>query len=425
MRKTFIMLAFFFVASSYVSAEKITMEMVRSQTLQNNPSIAAAKYELNMAKQTYRSFLSSFLPDVNFLASLSERDGGFTIVSDGGKGNKRYDYGLNAKISLFSGFSDYNKMKSLSAKVKAAEESYRRAVCDAVCDAYSAYVNLMYTYESIDLYKKIHQRKIESRDLVNLRYHSGNIDLGSLKRSEADVKMTEYNLEKTQRAVETASQILLTAIGRNDEVTILETDEKINVDKEIISKPDFDNLISKIPEFLIGKYTLDSFKALNWTQKGQWLPKVDFNGNISHRRFDKQWDPENKGWDASLSLIYPLFVGGKRYFETKTASTQEKKAAESFRSTKNSLKADSVRLYTNWVDRYKIIEVGEFYENSCKLQTDIAKRKYINGLITYEDWYSIEESYMKSQTDMLLYKQKEADAKIAWMKFLGEVSLKE
>ncbi|MDR1086900.1 MAG: TolC family protein [Endomicrobium sp.] len=288
------------------------MEIVKSQTLDNSPFIAD-KDELNMAKQAYRSSLSSFLPEVNFFGSLSERDGGFAIVSDietiMNIGNKKYDYGLTAKISLFSGFSDYNKMRSLSAKAKAAEESYRRSVCDAVCDAYSAYVNLMYTYESIELYKKIHQRKIESRDLVKLRYNSGNIDLGSLNRSEADVKMTEYNLEKAQRAVETASQSLLTAIGRNDEVTILETDEKISVDKEIISRPDFNNLISNVPEFLINKYTLDSFKALNWAQKGQqWLPRVGFSGNINRHRFDKQWNPENKGREASLALTYPLEV---------------------------------------------------------------------------------------------------------------------
>jgi outer membrane protein TolC len=119
------------------------MEIVKSQTLDNSPFIAA-KDELNMAKQAYRSSLSSFLPEVNFFGSLSERDGGFAIVSDietiKNIGNKKYDYGLTAKMSLFSGFSDYNKMRSLSAKAKAAEESYRRSVCDAVCDAYSAYV---------------------------------------------------------------------------------------------------------------------------------------------------------------------------------------------------------------------------------------------------------------------------------------------
>ena len=433
MKKAFIALGFVLIASSYIYAEKITAEIVESQTLQNNPFIAKAKHDLYIAKQTLYSSFSSFLPTISFSGSMAEKDGGFPqtetitkffpLTTDKGD-NKHYFYGLEAKMSLFSGFSAYNTTRALSAKLKAAQENYTRAVSNAVCEAYSAYINLMYTYESIDLYKQIKHRRTENRDLVKLRYHSGNADMGSLRRIEADVKMTEYELEKAQRAIETTSAALLVAIGRNDDITILETDERIVVDKEIISKPDFDNLIVKTPDFLSAKYSLDYAKAINWANKGQWLPIIDFTGRINRQRYDKTWD-ENKSWNSMLNLSYPLFSGGKRLFDTKSSAAQEKIAAEDFRIKKNELKLNAIQFYNNWVNDYEILTVNNFYLESCKLQTDIAKRKYINGLISYEDWYTIEDSYIAYQKIMLTSRQKAILSKISWIRFLGKVSMKD
>ncbi|MDR2251225.1 MAG: TolC family protein [Endomicrobium sp.] len=413
MKKAFIALVFVLIASSYIYAEKITAEIVESQTLQNNPSIAKAKYEVYIAKQTLYSSFSSFLPAISFSGSLADDHI-----------DKHYSYGLNAQMSLFSGFSQYNTIRALSAKLKTAQANYTRAVSNAVCEAYSAYVNLMYTYELIDLYKQIRYRRTENRDLVKLRYHFGNADMGSLRRIEADVKMSEYELEKAQRAIETASAALLVAIGRNDDITILETDERIIVDKEIISKPDFDNLIIKIPDFLAAKYSLDYAKAQNWANKGQWLPSIDFTGNTNRSSYDKI-SVENKSWNAALNLKYLLFSGGKRFFETKSFAAQEKIAAEDFRNKKNMLKFNAIQLYNNWVNDYEILMVSNFYLESCKLQTDIAKRKYMNGIISYEDWYTIEDDYIKNQKNMLTYRQKAILSKISWIQFLGKVSMKD
>ncbi|MDR1244729.1 MAG: TolC family protein [Endomicrobium sp.] len=425
MKKAFVAFVFVLIASSYIYAEKITAEIVESQTLQNNPSIAKAKHDLYISKQALYSSFSSFLPTINFSGSVVGQNGGFvgTNVTKSISDNQ-YSYGVAAKVSLFSGFSQYNTTRALSAKLKAVQENYTRAVSNAVCEAYGAYVNLMYTYESIDLYKQIKHRRTENRDLVKLRYHSGNADLGSLRRIEADVKITEYELEKAQRTIETASAALLVAIGRNDDITILETDERIVVDKGIISKPDFDNLITKIPDFLSAKYNLDYAKAVNWANKGQWLPSIDFTGHINRQRYDIAWD-EQQSWKTALNLSYPLFSGGKRIFDTKSLAAKEKIAAEDFRNTKNMLKLNAIQFYNNWINDYEILTVSNFYLESCKLQTDIAKRKYINGLISYEDWYAIEDNYITYQKSMLTYRQKAILSKISWIRFLGKVSIKD
>ncbi|MDR2437653.1 MAG: TolC family protein [Endomicrobium sp.] len=448
MRK--VLIAFLFLLTTNpcgLLAEKITAELVEAQTLENNPSIKQAKYNLYMAEQELYSSFSAFLPNVEFFGTLAPGlDKGFyqtynmfgQEVTDKKLGDQRYTYGLNGHLSLFSGFADYNNTRSLSAKAKTAKEAYTRSVSDAVLNAQSAYVNLMYTYESISLYKQIKKRKKENVDLIKLRYHSGSADLGSLRRVESDVKSFEYELEKAQRAIETVSAALLIAIGRNDEMTILETDEKIgsgididgdgigdSFNDEIISRPDFGNLITKTPEFLSAKYNFAAAKALNWAQKGQWLPSLAIEGNINHQRYDQAWNPENKSWAVQLNLRYPLFTGGKRWFGTRSALAQEKKAAENFRYMQNTLKVKAVQYYTDWVNSYEYIEVIKYILECSKLQLEIAKQKYINGLISYEDWYSIDTQYTDAQRHMLTARQKALTSRIEWRKFLGKVSMRD
>jgi outer membrane protein TolC len=443
MKKAFIALVFVLIASSYIYAEKITAEIVESQTLQNNPSIAKAKYALYIAKEELYSSFSSFLPTIGFSVSLQQKDIGFYEQSDKiniemkdkdyvigknkyeKKGDKQYLCGLDLKMSLFSGFSEYNKTRALSAKLKIAQEDYTRAVSNAVCEAHKAYVNLMHTYESIDLYKQIKDRRAENRDLVKLRYNSGSGDIGSLMRSKADFKVTEYELEKAQRAIETNSAALLVAIGRNDDMTILETDERVVVNKEIISKPDFDNLIIKIPDFLSAKYKLDYAKAENLVKNKEWLPSIDFTGQINRLRYDNNKFESGATWNTALNLKYLLFTGGKRFFDTKSSRAQEKIAAEDFRNKKNELKFSAIQYYNNWVNEYEFLTVGNFHLESCKLQADIAKKKYINGLVSYEDWYAIEDVYIKNQKNMLDCRAKAILSKISWIQFLGKVSMKD
>jgi outer membrane protein TolC len=443
MKKALIAFLLFWVTNPCVLlAEKITAELVESQTLENNLSIKQARCDLYTAEQDLYSSFSAFLPNIFLSVTLSPGlDKGFYtadsfIVPRVKLGDQMYTFGLNSTLSLFSGFSDYNNILSAKAKAKTAKEAYTRVVSDAVLNAQSGYVNLMYTYESIYLYKQIKKRKTENVDLIRLRHHSGSADLGSLRRVEADVKSVEYDLEKAQRAIETVSAALLAAIGRNDDMTILETDERIGVgidvdgigysfDGEIISRPDFNNLITKTPEFLSAKYSLAYAKALNWAQRGQWLPSIGIEGNINRQRYDKAWNHGDKSWGVQLNLRYPLFIGGKRWFGTKSAAAQEKKAAENFRYMQNTLKAKAVQYYTDWVNANEYLGVIKYILECSKLQLEIAKRKYINGLISYEDWYSIDTQYTEAQRGMLIARQKAIISRIEWRRFLGKVSMRD
>ena len=249
-----------------VFAEKITWEEIVKQTEEKSPAILSAKLKLDNAQLSYKRSLSGYMPSISASGSASqgEKDKNFS---------RSYSYGLNANLSIFSGFNTYNEVKIRSAELKAAELTYKRAVSDAAYEAAVQYTNLMWAYETVELLEQIKARRAENKDMINLKYNSGNVDIGSLRRVEADVELASYELRKAQRYIETASASLLKVIGRNDDI-ILETDERITLEDRSLEKPQYNALVESIPEFLISQYSIDIYKAQSSKSKALYYPKL-------------------------------------------------------------------------------------------------------------------------------------------------------
>ncbi|MDR2067242.1 MAG: TolC family protein [Endomicrobium sp.] len=407
-----VIVAYFFCP--YIFSETIDISMVEEQTIKNNPHLKAAQLDLNNVKQEYASAFSLFLPKIVFSGGISdtknEMQSSDTI--------RQYSLALEGSLSLFEGFSSYNELKEKFAKLKIAQANYDRTVSDIRYEAHYCYANLMWAYETVSLLEKIKERRKENRDLIQLKYNSGNADISSLKRCDADVALAEYNLERAKRNIQTASAALLNVIGRIDDITILEPLDHLWYKGEILAKPDFNTLIVTIPEFLNAQHNFEMYKYINRKSKSQWLPYINLSGNVSKN--DLHWVPEAQILDYRLTVSYPLFTGGKRYRDVKIASNHMKVASYKLAATVSSLKTKAVEYYNNLVDACEIIATRAFYVEASKLQSEISTKKYINGLCTYYDWYSIENDYIAAQQNLLDAKKTASIEEAKWLNFIGK-----
>ncbi|MDR2426530.1 MAG: TolC family protein [Endomicrobium sp.] len=410
MKKFFFTLFFAAFTCSYSIAERIDWETITRQTNEKNPNIQMAKLRFENAKQAYIRALSGYMPGISFRgnASQSENDGIFS---------RNYSYGLNASLSIFSGFDTYNDVRQKSAELKAAQASYDRTVSDAAYESASQYVNLMWAYETVELSEKILERRAENKDMIKLKYDSGNVDLGSLKRVEADEELSAYDLRKAKRYIETVSAALLKAIGRKDDV-LLETDEKLTLNERNLIVPEYNSLIVSIPEFLSAQYNIESCEAQSLRAKSAWWPTISLTGSFG--RSGNKWSPDRNSWDSGLSISYPLFTGGTRIADVKIAENQLKIAKENLNSVNNSLKSAAMAYHNGLADAMENIVIREHYLSAAQQQAEISQRKYVNGLSTYQDWYSIENDYINSQKTLLDAKKTAALEKAKWHNFIGE-----
>ncbi|MCA6080312.1 MAG: TolC family protein [Endomicrobium sp.] len=411
MKNFWIVLSSIFIINSYVFAEEITRETVKIQTLKNNPSIAAAKLSLKNAKQEYITSIGAFLPEINFESNA---------LTNNFEKDFSYSHKLEASLNLFSGFGTYSDVKTNALKLKSAQAHYNKIVSDALYKAAAAYIDLIWAYEKVKLLECIKEKKIESKNMIELKYNSGNCNITSLKKEEADTAIVENDLKTAQRYIKTASSNLLEAIGRNDITSVLETNERLDCLEKLPQEPDYDNLIIAMPEFLMAQYNLDSCKIQSLKAKGQWLPSLHLGGEIP--LFDNKQIVCKQNMAAKISLSFKIFTGGERYSKTQIASNNLKIASENLKNTANLLKAEAVKYYNSLLDAYELVAVKTQYLSATKLQAEISAKEYVSGLVNYNNWHSIEKDYILAQIELLDAKKSAASKRVHWDTFTEKES---
>ena len=391
-------------SGSHVVAEKINRQIVDTETLKNNHSIAIVKLELDNAKQEYNKALSEFFPNINLFLHFSRNRSNIYSKYD-------YLYGLEVNFSIFEGFSKYNYIKEKAAGVKTAEASYNRVVADAVCESNTRYISLMSEYENRELLYEIKKRIERNRDIVKLKYNSGLIDVTALKRAEVDILKVNFNLKAVKRNITLFSALLLKSMGRNDDTVLLETDERVNIYyKKLPGEPNYYDIIVAKPEFFIAQYNFDTCKAQQAEVKGRRLPSFVLSSKYNVNNYNNHL----------MSMDYKIFSGGQISSDIRIASNNLEIASKNLKNTFDSLKLNAREYYNELVSAWENVNIEEQYVNVLKLKAEISLKKYRNGFLNYEDWYNIENSYINLQIEFLKAKKDVALKSVIWKRFICE-----
>ncbi|MDR3112072.1 MAG: TolC family protein [Elusimicrobiota bacterium] len=397
--------------ANYSSAEFIDLKTIKENTLQSNPNVIAAKLQLENAKQAYKTSISAFLPNVDFAIQAQQSQlQNYDVV-------EKHSYGLTSALSIFSGFYSYNDLKEKFAEIKVAQSKFDRTVSNAAFEAKVNYINLKWAYQTVELLEKIRDRRIENNNMVKLKYNSGNADLGSLKRVEADVAMAEYDLQKAKRYVKTACAALLKTLGRSDVDTIIETKERMFFSDNKTNNLEL-SIIERTPEFISAVCEVESYQSQKAKTKSAYVPSVKLSG--SWGKDSNSFFQGEENWNISLTSTYSIFNGTARYAEFQIASNLLKISLENLKNTVNSLKSCAIENYNSLQDAYEIVAVISQYLKASELQSEISERKYVNGLSTYYDWYSIENDYISAQKNFLDAQKNAEVEKCRWENFIGE-----
>ena len=411
MKKLILSLIAVGILSSQAFSEQITWDDAVKQALANNPSIQSAKLRLDNAQRSYNIAVGAFFPDISLKGSAG-RSGNDTSTSNS------FSYGANASLSLFSGFETYNNVSQKSADLNAAQADYNRTISDVSYELATQYVNLMWAYQTVTLSKQIQARRIQNKEMINLKYNSGSVDIGSLRRVEADVETAAFDVRKAQRYVDTASAALSRALGRTGG-EILEPVEKMDIPDADRSypKPVFDTLVQKIPEYISAYYGAQSAGYAYAKAKSAWWPDISASAGVS--RSGREWAPSDNSWNIGLSISYPIFNGGQRLQNVNIAANQRDIVEQTFKDTVNLLKSQAIANFNSLTDAFENLTVRELYLEASRQQAEISQQKYINGLSSYRDWYSIENDYINSQTSLLDSKRSAIMARFKWQNFIG------
>jgi len=413
-----LLLAIVFINANFLFAQMLTWQDVLREAKEKNPGIISARQSLKSAGLSYKSAFTNFLPQISASAGWNKSSSitSFESFAEGGREDEEFSYGISGRLSLFSGFKNSSKLKQQRAGLEQEQEKFKRAVSDAVYGLKVTFAQVLKAQNGVSLSEEILKRRRENTEIVGLRYEAGTEDKGAYLRSQADLYQAEYETSSAKRNLKTQQTNLSKEMGRDEfEVIVVTGTFEAGPPEKIVS---FQELVAKNPDYLTARYAVDSAKYNLRYTRGNFYPEISFSGSAS--RSGAEWPLERARWNLGLSLSYPFFSGGKEIYDLKIAQIDKVKSEENLRGIRQETLFKLEQAYNGLIDAVGNVKVREKYFIASEERAKISRVKYINGLISYQDWDTIENEFINSKKSLL---DAEFNASVAWAEWkrvLGE-----
>ena len=152
--------------------------------------------------------------------------------------------------------------------------------------------------------------------------------------------------------------------------------------------------------------------------RSQLYPSLNLTGTAS--RVGDSWFPDRDSHSMGVSLSIPLYSGGRDYYGTKSAVSNLSAASYNRERVDQQLLAQLQQAYTTYVEAVQQLNVNLAFVEAATARAEIARNKYNNGLLSFEDWDIIENDLIVRQTALVLSQRNRVTTEAAWEQAQGK-----
>ena len=141
--------------------------------------------------------------------------------------------------------------------------------------------------------------------------------------------------------------------------------------------------------------------------RSAFFPSLNLTASTANS--DSQWFPDNNRWALGVNLSIPLFSGGRDYYSQKSAGELYRSAEFTRFSTAGQALQKVKQNFSGYREAVQKLNVDKSFVEAATAREKIAREKYNNGLLTFDDWDIIEtdlinrqKSYLQSQRDRII-----------------------
>jgi outer membrane protein len=402
MKKTlFCLLAVIFVCAS---AYSITWSEAAANGEKNSYNLISAQKQLEASEWSYRKSFATFLPQISGSVGYSQ-----DLITAGNP--QSYSLGVSATENLFQGFKDIYGMQSAYAKLEFQRASYQASKSSVMLALRSAFVNLITAQNNVDLLTLILQQRQQNTKMIQLSYDGGNEDKGNLLSTQASEASARYDLIAARRAYDIAKLQLSQLIGQ--EVS----GEVQDVQPSSAEAVDIRALSVQTPAYVEAKKTYEIADLTQKSTVSEFLPTI--SANFSDSKTGTNWPPDSPSKSWGLNLSYNLFPGGGNIADWAISAATLDSAREQMYQSFNDQVLNLKQAYENYRDSMDGLEVAKLQLAADTERAKISTAKYLDGLMSYDDWSLIQNSYIQSQKGVVSAKQAALLAEAAWRNAYG------
>lgn len=402
MKKTLLcLLAIIFVCAP---ARSITWNEVSAIGEKNSYNLISAQKQLEAAEWSYRKSFATFLPQISGSVGYGQ-----DLITAGNP--QTYSLGLAATENLFQGFKDIYGMQSAYASLEFQRASYQISEASVLFSLRSAFVNLITAQNNADLLSLILQQRQQNTKMIQLRYEGGNEDKGNLLSTQASEASARYELNAARRALDIAKLQLSQLMGREI------SGEAQDVLPSSAEAVDIYALSKQTPSYIETKKTYEIADLAQKSTVSEFLPTVA--AKFSDTKTGTNWPPDTPSKSWSLALSYNFFPGGSNVADWAISAATLDSAKEQMYQSFNDQVLSLKQAYENYRNSMDAYDVARFQLVADTERAQISTAKYLDGLMTYDDWSLIQNSYIQSQKGVVNAKQAALLAEASWRNAYG------
>lgn len=402
------LLAVFALLFSHAEARPYSFTECVEILYRSNPDLIAAESNLRSQENLTRGTYAGFFPALSANA-------GWNRTSPRGLYDPRYSTGLELSYNLFSGLRDRGRSAQGQANLELARANYDAAKAKASYALRQAFAQYLYSRDNIDLTEKIRERRFQNERLVRAQYENGRENIGShlLSKSLLDLAAYEARVAKDQLLI--ASQNLAHVLGVDSfefeaggEVPLSEPPEKAKAEE----------LLPGTPAHRIQDAKVRVSETASQVSLSGLLPSLDLSGSVGFYGPEPGWDRNrNSAW--GLTLTVPLFSGLNTWHEYRS-SLQVIRASEQTRVSNDfdilTQLRQSLLTYQQAIQK---LRVDTEILNAATIRATIARKRYNNGLLMFEQWDVIETDLINRQKTQLASRRDRILAESNYRQTLG------
>jgi outer membrane protein len=362
---------------------------------QKNSDLQIATSDLKATEELETVSVSQFYPQVAgaILANQSNR-----ASSDLETSGKSYSAQMILTQNLFAGFSDLNKLRQAKANTNSLRANLQIAKAKVSWDLKQAFEALRYSEAWFKLTNEIFARREKNLRIVELRFESGRENKGSVLLSQAYHRQAQYDQLQAQHQIVSAQTQLAGVLALEDSnITLTDT---IPVHNPPLNAPDFAVMVLQIPDYT----QLQSQRIASEYQveidKSNFSPSLDLTG--SSGKTDTSFFPQdNNHWNLALTLTIPLFNGGRDWATTRSAAAKAMSASQAVDSARFKILLKLKQTYQSYIESVEKAQVDQDFAKAQMVRAEISRNKYNNGLMSFEDWDTVENDLIQREKNSL------------------------
>jgi len=383
---------------------------------EGNAGLKSAREKMSAAIDGKWGAWSGFLPQIS--AGVGYSYDKYDTTPAGAKNSdatKNYTASVTASQNLFAGMADWAKVLEKRAEHEKAVAAFDAAKAKASYVLKAVFEGARYSQQLESLADTIVQRRESNLALVELRFESGRENKGALLLSKAYLGQARLEKLQARNAARIAKGQLAAAVGEGaDEI---EAVGRVPVIEPRTEDPDFAALAPLTPDHREAAAAEDAASALVSSARSGFLPVLGATAQKS--RTGEDFFPQNGKWSAAVSLTFPLFGGGRDFFATRAAASTARSAAYLRADTDAELVPKLRQAWATYVEAVTRLEVDEKFLEAARTRAEIARQKYDNGLLSFEEWDRIESDLIRYEKNRLQSSRERVLAEAAWEQAQG------